>query len=1289
MTGRAAIDEDNFTEQDVDAVQPAVADLLPDELDAFAEQIRRLKSPDSSHSLEDAVTLASLERRLRSHAETHRDSAFPAMNGSRAVIAEIEHWKDVCGRMGLAGIVEETDRLLTIHADRTAENWKEMVSPVLNDPQSEICFQHLMRTTTLQLEYQDASRQPGSVLKTLSEVRRALRLALLEAVRRHPPDEKVRQAWVTQLLDMGNIVMTSIDDLSPKQAAEQISIAVDDCHWHFEHMERKAFGKPRRQLRRKIGQLRAERQERLLQHRLENQFGRRMVGASERIVLVLIFVVIGLMMAEFFFPLSSRMILWFNIIDACACGVFLTEFFTKLRYVSGRRLWFRRHFLIDFVPSIPFALLTSGMTVASPADAVRLGRLARLLRLPRLVRYVRILRPVIRVLRGVGMLARGLDRLARRYGHLLNQNVILYPTRAELDRYRSSRPIGQIQTGRLCADLGQCWNQMLVSASETIREQIANARLEVLRTALSVTAESATVNLSLTASQTREIPAGILIYRLQTATPHELESRLAEPLLAQLARIVGIYSRPPMRWLPLISSCIPHVSDDMSNSEVTSAAARRLAGVLKKCHDAWFWFADLYGTVSPSQFVDRVGTMLVNSSFRPAYRLALFGGFLLLTQLALYVTALTALEPLERFLGRFVGTPVLILGGICILVLAVGWWLKGMAREATEFYERSAQAQYLSLMETVRCRYLERDTEILVDRVLRPELIISGKQSCVSRTDHIRRFQDRVRQSLLDDARMCESKVIYDGVEITALLYRDWLDGALLTESDTRATSQLLGNPAVRQFLSLSQRFSAKEVKAMHKLDLVRQKSLLGGPYLWFNFISRSIAHSVACLLVNYNQNAIPKAELSLLTPDEHKRYYQWLTDCQTKVTEASRDIEQQAEQNYVTTAFSAVHFLDDHPRRDQEIEASFGTEVLNRLRTDRSLLIRRVFGAYPMHDRPKEQRVVNLYSIYSSWLAGGRALLLPLFLLIAMVRFMRTLLAWISKSIQEIRRPELRRNSDDAANSHFSTAVRKIERIRGPVVQASMRLRSRTDPEFLGVALPGQEESDLRGADYDSDFAFLCPKMELIAELEQERARARADMQRLDSLIKNGLLQRVASSLGLDADALTSREHVQAAAVVYLADVRQVRCHLSAREILDDAYRMAATLPLMSGRVVPRGLLKRKFACYWRQHGFGDTWTKRAAWRATLNNYWGVADALLTWHECGDDALEKGEKILGLILVHPYRITQQLAAIRTIQSLAVLDVLHYRQHVYHLGRYADTGDLPGDLLRWKTVLTE
>ena len=46
---------------------------------------------------------------------------------------------------------------------------------------------------------------------------------------------------------------------------------------------------------------------------------------------------------------------------------------------------------------------------------------------------------------------------------------------------------------------------------------------------------------------------------------------------------------------------------------------------------------------------------------------------------------------------------------------------------------------------------------------------------------------------------------------------------------------------------------------------------------------------------------------------------------------------------------------------------------------------------------------------------------------------------------------------------------------------------------DLRGIFLAGRS-SDLRGADCDSDFAFLCPKMELIAELEQERARAQAE---------------------------------------------------------------------------------------------------------------------------------------------------------------------------------------------------
>lgn len=1284
MTERTVVDESDFPEKQTPASASQSASALRDELENLDEELRQLHRYNRKPQLADAVALADIERRFRSCAR-RQAGEDAASDESRGVAADLETWKEVCERLGLATVVEQSDRLLETYTDRTAQRWKAFVAPDLENPSAEVCFQQLMRTTALQIEYQRTASDAG--LETLREVRHSLKDALLEAVQSHPANEKVQEAWAIQLLDAAAIVMTAVDDIEPELAAEQIQIVARDCEWHLKNIE--TSSRRRRRLRRNVRRLKAEHQERVLQNRLEARFGRRIVEIGERVVLVLIFVVVALMAMEMSLDLSPRVVFAFNMIDAAACLVFLTEFFTKLSMVPGKWLWFRRHFLIDFIPSIPFALLTGGLAATNPADSARLGRLARLLRLPRLARYVRMVRPFLRILRGVGLLVRGLDRLARRYGHLLNQNVILYPTRAELDAYRSLQPVGQVQLRDLQSDLSLCWSEMLDSASDDLREEIAGARLEVLGSALAESESTASVNMSARYAQAREIPASFLIHRLRTATPRDLELSLAEPLLAQLARIVRVYSRPPLRWLPILSRCAPNVTRDMTDSEVASAASRRVATVLKKYHDAWFWFADLYGTVTPSQFVDRVGTMLVKSSMRPAYRLALFGGFLLLTQLVLYVTAFTALEPLEEFLGRFVRTPVLVLGAVCIFVLAVGHWLKSLAREATEFYEQSAQAQYLSLMETVRNRSLARDTQILFDRVLRPELLIYSDSSSIHSDSLIERFRTRIRQSLGEDRITYDSSATSTGFEIAALLYRDGLDGALLTESDTRATSQLLGNPAVRQFLSLSERFSPSQIKSLRKLDLVRQKSLLGGPYLWFNFISRSIAHSVATLLVNYNQNAIPLSERPQLNPDNRKRFEQWLRDDSITVPEASEELEKQVEQNYVTTAFTAVHFLDAYPPRDEEIKVLFGPEVLSRLRRDRRFLIRKVFGTYPMHNRPKEQRIVNLYSLYSSWLAGGRALLLPLFLFLAAFRFVGTLLVWIGRSVQQIRHPELRRSNDDAAKAQFVSAVRKIERIRGPIVLASMMLRARMDPEYLGVRLPGRSKLDLRGANCDADVAFLRPEPDLITDLEQQRARARADMSRLEGLIDNGLLQRVAARLNLDPKAFTSREHVQAAAIAYLADFRKVRRHLSPAELLDDAYRMAATEPLLPARWFVPIRLKRMFSRYWRQHGFGDAVSRRKAWRATLNNYWGSADALRTWYASGDKSQAEGEQILGQLLLHPNRITQQLAALRTIQTLTVLDVLHYREHVYNLGGYADTGDSANDLLTWDTVLSD
>jgi hypothetical protein len=83
------------------------------------------------------------------------------------------------------------------------------------------------------------------------------------------------------------------------------------------------------------------------------------------------------------------------------------------------------------------------------------------------------------------------------------------------------------------------------------------------------------------------------------------------------------------------------------------------------------------------------------------------------------------------------------------------------------------------------------------------------------------------------------------------------------------------------------------------------------------------------------------------------------------------------------------------------------------------------------------------------------------------------------------------------------------------------------------------------------------------------------------------------------------------------------------------------------------------------------------------LNNYWNAADALAVWCETPEFSTEKGEELLGEMLLHPGRISEQLITLRGIQTLAVLDVLSYREHVYHLGRYKDMGDAADGLLAW------
>ncbi len=1256
-----------------------------DTIHELRQRLDELMDDDSLGTGERAKALAEIEAQLVTLVRDSDDKTKKQETDIFRQAAEVRRWRYLCQQMGVTDGVEKGDKLLDRLLDRAGERWEESVRNEDSAADAKRCFDRMLRTSRHQLAAAEHHHWPRKHVQRLAPLKEDLRRQLEEAVASATLSVETRNAWTKSLVDQADVVLAQVDEFQPGPAAEQLAVVRDDLQWHLNHIETER-GARRKRLSRKLRRIRAESQERELQDQLESRFGSRFVAFGERLILFLICLVLGLMLLEWLYPGWSRStIVTFHLIDSAACFIFLAEFGTKLACVSEKGFWFRRHFLIDFIPSIPIGLLTLGLQAGSPADSVRWGRVGRFLRLPRLVRYIRLLRPLLRLARGFGLLARGLDRLAPRYAALLNRNIILYPTREELNRLREAGGSLTWDITRLRIQIRHWWWQTLREAEEDERATVVAQRLAILEKGI----ESAQLTTRFVSTESagmgREMPARPLLQKLANAEASDIEATLDEELLQQFAGIVRTFSRAPLRWLPIISSFVPHVGDEMSDAELVAATARKSATTLKRYHDAWFWVADLYGTVTPSQFVDRVGTMLVNSSFRPAYRLALFGGAFLLVQLGLMLTAMEFLQPLEDFLKRYVGVTILVLGSVSIVVLALGLWMKRLGREATEFYERSAEAKYLSLTEVIRTRDLDRDAGILYERVFGVNRDKSDSTDVTHQNIEV--FKQRIRKALGSADWSDRSEPISESIERLVLLCRDWLDGAMFTHSDTRITSQLLGSPAINQLLAQSRRVDAKQQQALSKLDLRRQQSMFGGPYLWFNFISRACVHAVAVALVEYNRNAIPLAALDRYSEEQRRRYEQWLNR-EGEFDEKSEKKARKDEKMYVSTAFTVLHFLDCDPDRDRQVRERFGEKVLRRMQEDRQLIIRRIFGTYPMDKRPKEDRVVNLYSFYQAWLAGGRALFLPAFLMLVAMRGIRWLVQWIAISVREIRQPAMRSNRLDAAQGDFRTAVRKINRVRLPVVLASLRLRVQVDPEYLGLSLPGEEPMKAR-PQLEEDRAFLDLDVDVSREIERHLRRGRAEMRRFRRLMNDRLLERAATAVGLSSDAFNEAQHRRAAAIAYFADYRGVRSRLSAHTVLKEVFRSVAEEPPRSGKLMPRPFMKRTFRRYWQRYGFGGKMERNTAWRAVRHNVWGVADALNRWSELGQEVEEDGLRVMGELLQDAEQICEELMTLRAVQSLAVLDVLHYREHVFRLGNYGRDETPPREWLEWHTETSE
>jgi hypothetical protein len=1210
------------------------------DVEALRHRLRKVSPTDSPD--DTLAVLDEIERTLRFGTGTGCDEA--------AVAADLRHWQRLCRRLGLtnqaARASDELEGLVTRDVAQWSRLARERARQHERDPQA--LLQALDRAVGLSFELRETSDDSAEARARLETDRSELR-AVFELTEPEGFSRSVQRAWATPWLDRAAMVLAEADDAAPDEAAVRLREVSAELAWLARCLRR---GRPARRLRRKARHLEAEAQERALQARLERLFGTAFVTAFERVVFWLTLVVLALLGVQATAQLAPATAFWIRAADTAACVVFLLEYGTKTALAEGKSRWALRHALTDFLPSLPLGLLIGG-----PGDAVRAGRLGRLLRLPRLVRYARVLRPVLKGFRGLALLARGFDRLVRRYGRLLNHNVILYPTEAELGR--AGEGDGTLNPDRqLQIEARRCWQRLVAAASSADRPGLADRRLEVLASvARAPSAESGPGEANEPVA--REIPAGVLLRRLERVQPETIEAVLDRDMIRQAARAVRLLAARPMVYLPGIRQCMPSVGQDDDDSTVLAGAAQCSARLFKRAHDGWFWVADLYGTVTPSQFVDRVGGVMVKGAFRPAYRLAIAAGGLLLVQLLLQVASSPLLQQAREWLFNFAGIPVMILGGVCMVVVGIGWWFQRLAQEATEFYERSAKAQFLALTDQIRKRTIERDGRALYERVLRPHHRAIGADE----------RPERFVRGLGDQVAAGSASASDDADERLVMLHRDWADGAPLTDSDTRATSQLLGDPTVQDMLERAMRLDSADRDRLQALDLERQKSLLGGPYLWFNLITRAVAHSVAGLLVEYNRHAIPRSELEGFPETQRQAYQRWLASEQSGAEAAARAADTTG---YMTTAFTALHFLDVDPERDAAVEQRFGVEVRQRLERDRQLMIRRILGTWPLHEQPKAKRTVNLYTFYERWLAGGRALLMPLWILLLIWRILKRGLRWLIGAVKEIYQPERRTQADQADRADFTTAVRKINRIHGPLVETTIQLRARLDPEYLGFTVPGNAAPPSGCSAVDDDLAFYRAEPALWEAIRHQRRRTRADIERLRELLADGLLTRVATAGGTAGGAFDTERHRRAATVIYCADLDGIRTLISGASLLSAIAARGNRKPSLLERTSPHVRTRRRFRQFVRSHGINHPAARGALWRAVRANTDGAGEALKTWAEWGDEAVHEGERRLAEQLLRVTRIGEQLLTLRAIQTMALLDVVHYREHIHQLGGYGD-----------------
>ena len=1009
--------------------------------------------------------------------------------------------------------------------------------------------------------------------------------------------------------------------------------------------------------------------DRVLARRLEQKIGSRGVTVLETTNFVLLLVVLATLVIEASVELSETQLWIFHWVDALACLFFVGDFVFELFLHPSRWSWFKRNALTDLLPAIPSLLFLLPMTtVPGAGDNLLTLRLLRLLRVTWAARYVQALRPVLRSARLLLFLVRGLDGLAARFSQLLNRDFVFVPAASEVERTPQEDDLRELAFAAIRREHELVELLPQDRRREMLRERVRHTRAEL--TDLPAT----TFAVSNSYAAARDVAVGDAIEFLWSLRDQDIARYLRPSDIRALDRVVRVLSAAPVRWLPVVSRIAVHPMPPSAEERIVELG-RRVADWLDSWHSRMLFYADLHGIVTGPQILDRVATAMVKASQRPAIRLLLFGGLFLLFNRLLQDTAVGA------FLNKIVGLPLVLLGSVCMVFLLLGHWMKRLAGQASDNYRLTSEAHFISQLERVQSRYEQADLDFLTARVFHdPANRAHGRRLLAQQLDSARtgvavHDGDVPHHVSLDSNRV-------------ALLYLHFLDGAPLHISDVKTTEQLLANQSLEnlrgEFLVMD-RAARKRLKKL-KLD---DGSLFTGPYLWFRFITESIAVEAAKRIAGYNSFCIPLAQRPFAAPAALEKMQQWLA--RRRDPRSGRSCKDRREDKrvaaYPTTEFTALDFLGGDEERDRHLAAVFGDDVLETVRFDRRTMIREIFGTRPVNHLPKNERSFNPLRFYETRLSHGRVLLSPLMLIWRFLRTIGWVVARVRQIVREVLDPDLAMRRREIGQAPFAVALRKIHRMKAPGLLEAIRLRLKLDPVYAGspAGWTIEDDSGVEDPEIERDVRFLHLREREALQLRDDAAQVRRDVAELHARV-DVLSAVTVRGDGPPVDRARQVAGELAVTCAWITDKSDARSLLFAERWRDEVL---PTLPDVEGRrpLVARtwGLLSGVFVRHpveaWiRRNGADLSPRMRRALRLGYSlDHRRTRSVIDAWNRLppGASPHAAGLAALRTIYQNGPAVRRDLLALRAVQSLAVLDVRNYRDLVFRIGAFKESGEDP------------